>query len=187
MILLDSLLITNEPASTCRVSVFFMIRYNLFEELLAEIDDSLKAAIIDLQLFNVVMGGGKWVFRFEPFHDPVICIPETIDRLFGVSDGKKASALRKGILDEREEIAPLDGRGILKFVDQIVVDHLPYPEIDVRDDLMIEIVGKLLVDVINKNCPFPFLYFLEDILEGFVGLQIGGVISGCGSPIYFFI
>ena len=132
-----------------------MIRYNLLKEPLAEIYHSFEAAVIYLQLFNVVMGRGKGIFRFESLHDPVIRIPESVDGLLRVTDGKEAPPLGKGVLDEGKEITPLDGRGILEFVNQIVVDRLPYPEIDIRDDFMIEIVRKLLVDVINKDGPFP--------------------------------
>src|SRR4030043_56170 len=60
--LLDPLFIINEPAPACGLPVFVMIGDHLFEERLAEIDHSLEAAVIDLQLFHVVKSGRKGIF-----------------------------------------------------------------------------------------------------------------------------
>jgi hypothetical protein len=125
------------------------------------------------------MGGRKRVARFEFLHDPIICISEAIDRLLGIAHGKETSSLGKGILDEGKEIGPLNGRGVLEFIDQVVVDRLPNPKVDIGHDFMIEVVRKLFVDVMDEDGAFPFLYLLENIFESFIGPEIGTVISRC--------
>ena len=121
-------------------------------------------------------GRRKGIDRFESFHDHIISISKSIDGLLGVTHGKETSALGQGVLDEGKEVGPLDGGGILEFIDQIMVDRIPYPEVDIRYDFMIEIVRKFLVDVIDKDGPLSSFHILENILEGLVGPEIGGVI-----------
>ena len=115
----------------------------------------------------------KWLrLGFQIPHDPVIGVAEAVDRLLGVADEKEAPAFSQGFLDERFEVPPLDGRGVLEFVDQIMIDAVPEPEIDVGHDPFVDVAEQLLVDVFDKEDALPALDRVQGRLQGAVGAEI---------------
>ena len=57
---------------------------------------------------------------------------ESVNRLLGVTDNHIHIAKREAILHQRQEILPLQHRGILKLIDEIMSVFLAYPLIDER-------------------------------------------------------
>src|SRR5208283_538906 len=111
-------------------------------------------------------------FLFDPLHDGVVGIAEPVDRLLCVSHHEKASPLRKGVLYERKEVLPLYGGGVLKLVNQVMIDDLTEPEIDVRDDGTAKVLGKVHVYVFYEDLPLLPLRDLDGPVKRLIGPQV---------------
>ena len=68
-------------------------------------------------------------------HDRRVGLAEAVDGLLGVADDEEAAALGEGVLHQGEEIPPLDRRGVLELVDEVVEDPLADAEVDVGHDV----------------------------------------------------
>ena len=57
----------------------------------------------------------------------------------------------QGVLDQREEVVPLQGGGVLELVHEEVPDALTDAEVDVGNDLRGDVAGKRPVQVIDED------------------------------------
>jgi hypothetical protein len=146
--------------------------------------DDAAAPVVRLELadggvFRRDGGKGRRGVVLEVFHDPVVGVPETVDRLLGVADGEEASAEREGVFDERQQVRPLDGRRVLELVDEVVEDPVAEAEVDVGDGARLDASGQPPVDVLDEHGFAAALEGFEGFGEGPVGQDDGTeVVAG---------
>ena len=93
VILFNLLNVINQAASLSCIAVFFIICNNFLKYLFTKIQYPLFASVINIKLSDIIFCRGKRVYCLNVFHDCIICISESVNRLLCISHHKEASIL----------------------------------------------------------------------------------------------
>jgi len=119
-------------------------------------------------------------------HDFVICFPEAINSLLGVANDEQTSTLGKGIIDQWYQILPLNGGGILKLVNQEMVNLATEAKIDVGHHAGLKISSQVAIDIVEKNQALFFFDKIKLLEKTVIDLKMRLKIRGGIEAFIFF-
>ena len=130
--LFDFLLVIEQTGFAGCGAVLVPFRDLPLKDMFGKGNDRLVAAIVRVQLLDVVEGRRKGIVCLHALHDRVVCVSETIYGLFRVAHDEETAPLGQRVIEKGEKVLPLYGRCILKLVDQIMIDRFSQTEVHVR-------------------------------------------------------
>ncbi len=148
----------------------------------AEADDGPVAPVVRVQLLNVLGAGREGVACLKAPHDRIVRVPEAVNRLLRVPHYEEAPPLGEGVVDQRQEVAPLDRGGVLELVDKVMEDRLAQPEIDIGHYLRVQVFREPAVHVLDEYLAFMPLGPLEYGAERLVSAQVRDIIAAREEP-----
>ena len=124
------------------------------EKFVGEIDDHSPAAVVGGQVFYPVLFGGESSAPLVQVDElPGVSAPPAVDGLFGIAYDEPAAVLSQLVVHQGADVVPLEGGGVLEFVDKVMLVAFAQFFVDERDGLLTQVPADDLVEFREEHHP----------------------------------